>query len=134
MSNVIKASPVAFLIPQMQQHYRKGNVVEIVLRTKLSADKDFGIGGTVTENVTLLSPEPSVNPLRGEAVIKSGGAYRFSDLKMTVARDSISDEIGLDMHTEFNVNGVRYQILATTPGPTAREFIIRRKGSEPVTP
>jgi hypothetical protein len=130
----LKQSPVAFLMPQIMRRDRRGNVVELITKTKQGADKDLGVKGTVTETPTMIEPEPFLNAIGVDMVQRSGGVFRFSDLRMTMARESIQDTIALDAHTEFNVNGVRVQILGVTPGPSAWEFIIRRKASEPVTP
>jgi hypothetical protein len=130
----IRPSPIAFIIPEMERHYARHNAIQIVLKTKQSADKDLGIGGTVTENVSDISPEPFINAMNVQAIQQNGGAFRYSDLKMTMARESVAEDIAIDLHTEWSINGDRYITIALTPGASAWEFVIRRKTSEPVTP
>lgn len=134
MGNPLVQSPVADLMSQLMRHQAQGNVVEAVTFSKSGdADKDFGRIGTVEPITKLIEPEPFVNAVNVVMVQKSNGAYEFSDLKMTMARESLSFEAASDPHTEFNVNGVRYQVKAYTPGPSAWEFVIRRK-AESATP
>lgn len=129
----LNPSPVANIFPQIMAHTRKGNVIQMV--TYLPAtDKDFGMGATDNPNICNIHPEPFVNAIRIAAVVKSGGAFKFSDLMMTVAKNSISEANALDQHTEWNVNCDRYETIAVTPGPTAWEFVIRRKSTSPVVP
>lgn len=136
---IIQKSIIADLVTQHLAHtvspLPKGNIVEVVTSTKTSdADRDLGVQGTVTEKVTLVVPTPHVDAVNVTMVVKSNGAYQFSDLKMTVSRDSLTDAVATDTHTEFNVNGIRYQIQAFTPGPSAWEFVIRRQALEPLNP
>lgn len=134
MGNPLVKSPIADILSQVMRHNPRGNVVEVVTFSKSTdADRDFGRMGTVTPIVKLIQPEPFVNAVNVTMVQKSAGAYQFSDLKMTVSRDSLTDDVASDQHTEFNVNGVRYQVQAYTPGPSAWEFVIRRK-AEVTTP
>jgi hypothetical protein len=130
----IAKSPIANLLGDCMRHYAKGNVIQVVTKTGTNADKDLGIRGTIVETIKTIEPEPFINAIKIDAVNKSGGAFRYSDFYMTVSRDSLTSDIALDNHTEFNVNGDRYKIVAATPGPSAWAFVIRRKVAEPVTP
>ncbi len=131
---MLKDSPVAFLLRENLAHIARGNVVQLVTKTKTNADKDLGIDGTVTETITDIQPEPYLNAVPVAIVQRSGGAFRFSDLKMTASKDSLASDTALSLKTEFNVNGDRYQVLVADPGPTAYTFIIRRKVAEPTVP
>ena len=132
--SILQKSPIADIVTQMASHYGRGNVVEVVQRTLANADKDLGIGGTLTEKLVTLVPEPFVNAVNVNTVNRSGGAFRFSDLRMTVSRDSLDDTTALSKTTQFVVNGRRYGIISVTPGPSAWEFTIRALAAEPVTP
>lgn len=138
MTDVLQKTVLAEIYKQAMAHNSRGplgNVVEVVTFTKTSdADRDLGVMGTITEKTSRIEPEPFVNAMNVLQVTRSGGAFQFSDLKMTVAKDSISNEVASDGHTEFNVNSVRYAIQAYTPGPSAWEFVLRRKAAEPTTP
>lgn len=130
----LKDSPVAFLLKENLAHIARGNCVRVVTKIKLNADKDLGITGTVTETLAVIVPEPYLNAVPVAIVQRSGGAYRFSDLKMTAAKDSLDFDVAMSLSTEFDINGDRYQVLTPNAGPTAYTFIIRRKSAEPVIP
>jgi hypothetical protein len=131
----IARSPIAWLVPEIEAHYHKGNSISMITYIKSgSADKDLGMGGTVTPKITLIQPEPHINAIKVEVVNGSNGAFRFSDLVMTMARQSATFESTIDLHTEWNVNGDIYQTIAITPGPSIWEVVLRRKTTAPVTP
>lgn len=130
----LRDSPVAFLLKENLAHIARGNCVQLVTKTKTNADKDLGIDGTVTETLSAIVPEPYLNAVPVAFVQRSGGAYRYSDLKMTAAKDSLTFDQAMSSATEFDINGERYQILTPNAGPTAYTFIIRRKAAEPVIP
>jgi hypothetical protein len=134
--DITRKSIIADLVTQHMAHTNtplpKGNVVYAVTFTKTAdADRDLGVMGTVTEVKLLIAPTPHVDAVNVTMVNKSGGALQYSDLKMTVSRDSLTNDMAIDQHTEFDVNGIRYQVQAFTPGPSAWEFVIRRKALAP---
>lgn len=136
---IVRKSIIADLVTQHMAHTNtplpKGNIVYAITFTKTSdADRDLGVMGTVTEKKLLMNPTPHVDAVNVTMVVKSNGAYQFSDLKMTVSRDSLTTDMATDTHTEFDVNNIRYQVQAFTPGPSAWEFVIRRKALEPINP
>jgi len=130
-------SPIAKLVPQAQrrQYLNRAdgnvNVVYVVLEKRANADADLGIAGVKTETKIRLLPEPFVNAMHVQAVNRSGGTYRFSDLKMTAARECLTEIMAMSSDTEFEINGDRYEIITAIPSPSAWEFVIRRKTSEP---
>lgn len=127
-------SPIAFLVRENLAHIARGNVIKMVTKTRSGADKDLGIAGTVTETIVDVVPEPYVNAVPVPTVQRSGGAFRYSDLKMTVAKTSMTFEQAMSLETGFDINGERYQILTPTAGPSAYEFIVRKETAEPVIP
>lgn len=129
----LKDSPVAFILKENLAHIARGNSISLITKVKQNADKDLGIEGTVTETKTLIVPEPYVNAVPIVMVQNSGGAFRFSDLKMTAARDSIPLEVAMSLSTEFDINGDRFEVLTPSAGSSAYTFIIRQK-SEVVIP
>lgn len=130
----LRDSPVAFLLKENLAHIARGNCVKLVTKTKVNADKDLGIDGTVTETLVTLVPEPYLNAVPVSVVQRSGGAYRYSDMKMTAAKDSMTFDQAMAQSTEFDINGERWQVLTPGAGPTAFTFVIRRKMAEPVIP
>lgn len=123
----IQKSPAAFILAEAMAHYAQGNRVSLVTKTASGANAAFGVEGTVTENLSLLSPEPFINGIGGRAVQQSGGAFWWSDQKMTVSRESMTEDQARQEDLEFDVNGDRYRVLAFAPTGMAWEFVIRRE-------
>lgn len=130
----IANGPLASIFSQLQNHYPKGNMVQLVTRVSASDDKDFGIAGIITETITSICPEPWINAISIRSVQQSGGALRYTDYKMNVAKDALTPDVAYDVTTQFIVNGDRYGIVTVQAGPSFWEFVIRRNTAEPVTP
>jgi hypothetical protein len=114
------------LIGSAFAHHAVGNTIVAVTQAHQNADPDLGQAGTVTEVDTPVTPEPLLSAIRVETVLRSGDALRFSDLRMSVQKDSLPEAIAMNIATEFDINGERYKVVAVTPAPSTWEFIIRR--------
>lgn len=128
---------IAELVGQAMSHddvTRKGNKVFMVTYSKTGSDKDLGVGGSITPNTKEICPEPWLNAIAIDTVLKSNNAFMFSDVMMTMARESVGPTDVLDKHTEWTINGDFYTTISVTPGPSAWEIVIRRKTTSPVTP
>lgn len=126
--------PLAQIFEGLQRSNPKGNLIQLITRKGVGADKDLGIAGTVTETLETICPEPWIVAIAVQAVKKAGGAFRYGDYRMNVAKDALEASVALDSTTEFKVNGGRYKIISVLPGPSFWEFVIRSKKAEDVTP
>lgn len=115
------------IIASAQDHYAQGNVVQFVLTSRSGADEDLGVSGTATPNTRNISPEPFLNGISVDAVMKGNGAFKFSDLRMTVAKDAMTDSEALDQKGQFIVNGNTFDVITCTPNASSYDFVIRRK-------
>lgn len=115
------------LIASAQAHYASGNVVQLVVTNRSGADEDLGVGGTPTQVVTTITPEPFINAISIDAVLRNQTTFRFSDMRMTVAKSALTDEQATAKNTQFMVNGILYDVIVVDPLASSYEFVIRRK-------
>lgn len=117
----------ARILGSAMEHYATGNDCEVVAISRANADADLGNSGTTTETPSVLDPEPLLSAITTEAVDRSGGAFWYSDTRMSVLKTALTEDVAMDEKTEFNINGERHIVLAITPCPTTWEYVIRRK-------
>lgn len=129
MGGIVGNPALQSLVGGAMRHYAVGNVVSLVTISRTGGDPDLGVSGTETETLREMANEPLLAAIAIQSVVKSGGALKFSDLRMTVAKSDLTQAEAETEKSEFDVNGGRYAAIAMTPHELTWEFVIRKKES-----
>ena len=122
----IRNPSIARLVQQTMAHVAVGNQVYVVDEVRSGNDPDLGVPGTLTLTQRLLTTEPMLSGMSMNAVVRSGGAFMYSDLRMSCSKDSLTEDEATRPHVRFQVNGEMYEVIARTPNPSTWEFVLRR--------
>jgi hypothetical protein len=119
---------VQSVLESAMRHYALGNIVEFVEIARVDDDQDLGIGGTTTETRRVLDPEPFIGAVDVSLVRSSNGAFRFSDLRMSCSKGSLTDAEARTEEPNFYVNGERFTAVSVAEAEDSWVFVLRREG------